>query len=692
VINVTGPFTSVGAYPLIDYTTRTGGGNLVLGERPVGTMAVLVTNIANSSIDLEILAIASDLYWTGNVNGDWDIGITPNWDFLSGGAGATTYSENPNTGDYVTFFNGAANPAITLKSNVKPAQMVFYNSSTEYSFSGTAVGIHGSGDVIMAGGGVVTLATSNSFSGGISNVLGFIQAGHNSALGTGPLTLWPSMSGWKNTGLRSDSSSARSIANPIQFRSVSGNELNFQLGDTIRNGKLTLMGPINLSNRRNEISTDSDVEFTGTLSNGCFSKTGPGRLILSGSAVMTVDDNVLVEGDVIVNGGSWSNSTFGLRLVAGDGLVSRLILTNNGIITLAGGSNLRVAGEVEGSFPQGTGTNEFIMYSGELNLIGTSGAATIGNAASLSSLGRIILNGGTVTTRGLRGLPNAGPTELILNGATVRAPELGIATLGNFMSGFTNASILAGGVLIDIPDGVVAVGTQDLQGNGGLTKQGSGMLLLNGANGYTGATLVNAGILGGAGVFSGSVTIGPAGVLSVADGLGTMTINNVLSLGGTTFVEVDKATLASDIVLGVTAANYGGTLVVSNISATPLVGGEVFQLFSVSGARSGNFGSIVVVSETGLGGTFDPTTGQLTITSAAAPPVFAPPAISGGNFILTGTGVPDATYSILTSTNVAAPVSEWATAATGMFSSSGTFSNAIPIGAGARRFFMVQTP
>jgi autotransporter-associated beta strand protein len=70
-------------------------------------------------------------------------------------------------------------------------------------------------------------------------------------------------------------------------------------------------------------------------------------------------------------------------------------------------------------------------------------------------------------------------------------------------NGCFNKTGPAGGVLIDIPDGVVAVGTQDLQGNGGLTKQGSGMLLLNGANGYTGATLVNAGILGGAGVFSG---------------------------------------------------------------------------------------------------------------------------------------------------------------------------------------------
>jgi autotransporter-associated beta strand protein len=689
VINVSGTFTLPGTYPLIDYTTRTGAGSLQLGTRPAGVIATLVTNVGTSSIDLVVSDIANDLVWTGNVNGDWDIGLTANWDFLTGGSGATTYNENASGGDYVTFLNGAATGVITLKTNVKPIQMVFQNSGTDYSISGASVGITGNGKMMLQGGGLVTLSTSNSFTGGVSNNLGFVAVGNNSALGNGPVTLWPTLTGLKTTGLFSDSTTARTIANPVQFRSFADNELNFQLGDPIRNGKLTFTGPVTLSNRRNDISMDSNVEFTGSISDGSFSKTGPGTLTVKGTVSISADDQIMAQGDVIIDGATWTNNSLGVRLVAIDGDTSRVILTNNSILTFEGGGNLRVAGGTEGSFTQGNGTNEFIMYSGQLNCIGSAGEASIGNAASLSAFARITLNGGTATVRALRGLANAGPTALVLNGATVRSAASGLS-LPNFISGFTNAQILAAGVTIDVSPTTVATVSQDIQGAGGLTKIGTGVLLLNGTNSYSGTTLVNAGTLGGNGLISGPVSIGASGTIAPGSSIGTLTINNSLTLAGTTFAEVNKANLTSDLVNVLTDANYGGTLVISNVSATPLAGGEVFQLFNVSGAKNGNFSNVTMLPASGVSGTFNPATGQLTIT---ANPVFVVPFLSGGNLIWTGTGfTPDGTYSILTSTNVAAPLSTWTTNTTGAFSGSGALSQSIPVGPGSQRFFMLKTP
>lgn len=698
-INVSGTVTAVGSYPLISYSTLGGGGSFQLGTKPAGTVASIVTNAGTSSIDLVVSAMASDLVWTGNVNSDWDIGTTANWDFFSGGSGATTYNENATSGDYVTFMNGPANSAIQLKANVKPAQLLFMNSSTPYSIGGAGVGIYGTGKMRIEGGGTVTLATSNSFSGGVSNSLGFVEVGDNAALGTGPLTLWQNLSTSLGTGLRSDSSTPRTISNAVQFRSFAENEVDFKIGDATKNGEINFAGAIDLSNRRNEISFDSDARFSGTVTNGTFSKTGIGRLTVTGTVNVKSDDNIVGNGDMIASGSKWTNTSVGIRVVAGDGLNARLILTNNGIITITGGGNLRVAGQAEGSLPQGNGVDEFIMYSGELNLIGSNGEATIGNAALLSvaSLGRITLLGGTVTARGVRGLANAGTTELVLNGGTITGSTVGSTRLANFLSGFTNATIQSAGVTLNVPTDFTAIATQNLGGNGGVSKGGAGALFINGANSYTGATVANAGYLSGIGIIAGPVTIGASATLMPGDNpvvgtysIGTLTINNSLNLAGTALMKVDKVNSLSDSVTA-NSITYGGTLIVSNISATPFASGDVIQLFNVSGAKAGNFSSVTIVPNTGLTGTFNASTGQVTL-SAPSNVQFNGPSVSGGNLVLTGTGTPNGTYAIVTSTNVAAPLSTWTTNNIGNFSGSGVFSNAIPIGTDPQRYFLIKTP
>ena len=75
---------------------------------------------------------------------------------------------------------------------------------------------------------------------------------------------------------------------------------------------------------------------------------------------------------------------------------------------------------------------------------------------------------------------------------------------------------------------------------------------------------------------------------------------------------------------GLTGVNYGGALVLTNISGSPLVLNSVFQLFDSAAPGSGNFSSITILPYGA--GTFNPANGLLTITSVAqSAPVVNPP-------------------------------------------------------------------
>jgi hypothetical protein len=82
---------------------------------------------------------------------------------------------------------------------------------------------------------------------------------------------------------------------------------------------------------------------------------------------------------------------------------------------------------------------------------------------------------------------------------------------------------------------------------------------------------------------------------------------------------LDAASTNSDSVV-VTTVAYGGTLSVTNLGATPIQVGQVYKLF-VAGSFSGNFANAASVAiQGGSTGTFDPTTGELSITTIPAAP------------------------------------------------------------------------
>jgi autotransporter-associated beta strand protein len=323
--------------------------------------------------------------------------------------------------------------------------------------------------------------------------------------------------------------------------------------------------------------------------------------------------------------------------------------------------------------------------SGTWNLNG--GTAVLGDVifcVDSGASGTLNLNGGIFNTTGIIN-SNSGTSTLNFNGGTLQAG----ANNTNFLSGLNSAEVNAGGAVIDSQGYNITI-PQDLIGSGGLTKLGSGTLYLAGVNDYTGTTLISGGNFI-ATAFRGPVTVGSGGTLSFNPAtVGTMVLTNTLTLlpGSTTIMRLTSND--NDQFAGLPDVTYGGTLVVTNVSTSPVWAGEEFKLFNSETPGSGNFSSVVILP-TGSG-TFDPFTGILTVTSTA--PTFNPPTISSGNIILAGSGgTPSAGYTLLMTTNIALPLSDWMTNASGTFNSAGTFSNSVSISPGEPAlYFILRIP
>jgi autotransporter-associated beta strand protein len=157
-------------------------------------------------------------------------------------------------------------------------------------------------------------------------------------------------------------------------------------------------------------------------------------------------------------------------------------------------------------------------------------------------------------------------------------------------------------------------GSGGIAGYGGLTDNSTGTLTILTTNSYTGSTIVNAGTLqvggatggamlgsgpvvvnsgtlAGTGLINGPATLAPGSMLAPgAAGIGTLTINNGLNVGGNVAVDVNaSASPSSDLcVVSGTLTNSGfGTLNVNN-TGPALAAGNTFKLFSRAVPGGGN--------------------------------------------------------------------------------------------------------
>ena len=164
------------------------------------------------------------------------------------------------------------------------------------------------------------------------------------------------------------------------------------------------------------------------------------------------------------------------------------------------------------------------------------------------------------------------------NGRTVALSKSGTGTL-------TLSGVLGDLVTVNQSGGILVLSAVNTYT--GATTVNGGTLLLTGTLPAT-ATTVSGGILAGTGTVKGATTI--SGTLSPGiSGIGTITVNNVLTLNatGTVAMQINKsgATRTADKVQGVTTLTYGGTLVVT-ATGDALAAGDSFTLFSATSYTS----------------------------------------------------------------------------------------------------------
>jgi len=239
-----------------------------------------------------------------------------------------------------------------------------------------------------------------------------------------------------------------------------------------------------------------------------------------------------------------------------------------------------------------------------LNLDGGASATNLINVRAGSSGTKIIAN--TASTSGTATYSG----NLFLDAdATVFANTGGSVTLAGGTLDLKNHTLTVTGGGDTLISGPLSQST----GSGKLTKTGAGILTLGGANTYSGATTVNGGTLlvtgstasgsavsvasgatlGGTGTINGSVHINSGATLAPgAGGVGTLTVNNTVTLGANTLMELHRTASpnADKLVRGGGALTFGGTLTVTNTGPAP-VNGDVFDLFDAA-SFSGSFATI----------------------------------------------------------------------------------------------------
>jgi autotransporter-associated beta strand protein len=200
-----------------------------------------------------------------------------------------------------------------------------------------------------------------------------------------------------------------------------------------------------------------------------------------------------------------------------------------------------------------------------------TGALTKNSNGTLTLTGNSSYSGGTTLNTGtiVIGHANAAGSGMITQTDATSLLKIDTTgTISNAMSVYnvlaTQSATLSGAITVnnatwDIETGDTLTISGAVSGNGGVTKNGGGSLVLNGTNTYNGSTVVNAGILNAA----------SAGALG--------SNNTVQVTGGTLLVTADDAINGKNIQMGGSgvglqfSGNYSGAIGSLTLSANSII-------------------------------------------------------------------------------------------------------------------------
>ncbi|QQE12264.1 autotransporter-associated beta strand repeat-containing protein [Planctomycetota bacterium] len=399
----------------------------------------------------------------------------------------------------------------------------------------------------------LTLSGDNSYTGGTTFDAGILQVSHDNALGTGTFTVDTTpISGLPGdppatASLRAgvdDDDGIIAIANDIVL------ETELQV---IGSNDMTLGGDISGVSGLNKTDGDHTLTLSGTNTYSGDTTINAGMIIaengnaIGDSSLVTIADVagaiLQLNGDETIGGLTGGGTTGGeVNLQANtltiggdttfDGVISgtgSLAITGTGTLTLGGANTFTGGTTLNGGVT--TVNSDGALGTGSVTVAGASGliagvssvtlanTVTLNDTLTISGDNDLTLNG---NISGTSGLTKTGDGMLVLNGyntysgdttlsggAVIAGSDSAFGDSAGAISVTANTSLesdhddrtLDNDFTIDLNSILTVSGTFDLlltgdiDGEGGLTKEGDGTLTLSGNNTYTGATLVSGGIL-----------------------------------------------------------------------------------------------------------------------------------------------------------------------------------------------------
>lgn len=425
----------LGQFPLIKYGTKSGAGSFVIGNLPVGVVASVVDNVANSSIDINITTVNAPR-WDGQAGGNWDIGVTANW--VNIGDGLPTFFAQGNP----VIFNDLAAGTTTanLVATVNPTSVTFDNSGLSYTLTGSGK-ISGSTGLTKQGSGVTTIANTggNDFTG-------------KTVIAGGTLSVASLANGGSPSAIGASSASAANLE-------IAGGTLDYTGPSTAINRGYTVGGTNSSINLINNLTVSGSI---AAAQNANFVKTGLGQVAYTGAG-----SNVLSgpgssgywvqDGAVSLEGvsGAQTNVFYGALNINGAAANATVTLTNTTVFS---------SGNVDlGNVPFTTSTlninSNATLRVGSWLVFGDGGDAT----------GTVNLNGGTLNVNNgallMGGRPGATSTLNINSGVLNKSGGTVIVGPGNWNGpGARTGTINQSGGTFTFPD-EIQIG-QEPQGTG----------------------------------------------------------------------------------------------------------------------------------------------------------------------------------------------------------------------------------
>lgn len=705
--------------------------------------------------------VVPSLIWDGTPSGNWDL-ATANWKPSSGpdtafAQGDFVTFDDTLTGTPNVNLATALSPA-TLTANNSTTPYVFSGAGSltggmtlVKSGSGSLTLAESGGDNFSGGmivnDGLVVLDNANASASGNTTVnAGTVQIGNNDTKGILPA------GGVANSGTlafnRSDNLTVTNVIsgagtlsqNNTNVVTLSGN--NSFTGAAIINQGTLRVGSTNGFGAAASVTINSgatfDVNGISLFGNGNSGLVvtvagagvnGNGAIVNNGASASRVLHTVTMTGDTTFGGtGDWDirnssgnsatadavlNGAFNLskvgtnsvsfRGVTVDSSLGNINVQNGAItftatatapVTTLGDPNATITVSSNGTFTVDSigavpAKNFVLNNSGTLR---SSGTNTISSAVSLTGVANNVISVGTASQLTIT-TAVGGPGGLSKNGAaTLFLPANNSYSGNTVVSGGTLALYgngADGSISSSVNINVTAGAVLDVSG------RGDNKLTLVGGQTLSGGAGTN-----GPGIINGNLAANLSSIVSPGTGgtnTGFLTVSGTVTLQGTTIMKLDPTSGTNDL-LSASAINYGGTLVVTNISGA-IADGQTFQLFVASNGvyTAGSFSTVRLPAATGLTWTNNlAVNGSITAGVASGQP--AQPGITsvqltGNSLIISGTnGSAGRTFEVLASTNLTLSVASWTSISTntftgGNFSVTNTVDTTVPAS-----FYIIRVP